>query len=44
MNYLKTDYMVIGVPGHDLHTDKKVFEDTNKYRYLGVKITSDGRD
>lgn len=44
INLQKTEYMVIGAQGHDLHTEKGVIKNTNHYKYLGVTLTSDGRD
>lgn len=36
--------MVIGALGHELYTDKEIIENSNKYRYLKLRIGSDGRN
>lgn len=44
INMGKTEYMVIGGQGEDLIIDNDVMKKTNEYKYLGVTITSDGKD
>jgi hypothetical protein len=40
----KTHYMLVGGQGQDIITDYGTIKTTSQYRYLGVSLTSDGRD
>jgi hypothetical protein len=44
INFDKTQYMVVGGQGQDIVTDYGTIEKTSHYKYLGVALTSDGKD
>jgi hypothetical protein len=44
INFDQTQHMVVGGQGQDIITDYGTIKTTSQYKYLGVTLTSDGRD
>ncbi|GFG33968.1 hypothetical protein Cfor_07518, partial [Coptotermes formosanus] len=44
INFDKTQYMVVEGQGQDIITDYGTIKTMSQYKYLGVTLTSDGRD
>jgi hypothetical protein len=44
INFEKTQYMVLGGQAQDIITDYGTIKTTSQYKYMGVPLTSDGRD